>query len=789
MKNGLCKYLVMAATALIISSCDSDEPLVEPVQKVPLKFEVGAYPSYDASRSIGTPDAGKADWADDDIILVKVTDGGVSKTLTLTYGNGVWTPSEEVVTEGTPTVEVLYAPGCEWGNGDEVELKSADAPYGTFEYVEGDSDLSGGAVLVNFAGRRTYSRLRMVPGFNNADINVVTTGFSPAGPSSAKAPIEGYSLTTDAKGNAYLYGSFTSNATVQVMKDDVVVKEYTFTAATSGNMSYAMDAIPYVTFSADAAQTLTMSKAVATLEYSVGGGEWAELGTTTVAFGGDKGDLRLRGKSSIGTGSADGSWLESSIVSFGDEEVKVACTGDIRTLVDYENYATTSTANARFTRLFMGCSNLISAPDLPATELADGCYWNMFDDCASLKEAPALPATVMKKTCYGAMFADCISLTTPPDLPATVLAEDCYYAMFGGCKNLITAPELPAESLADNCYNRMFAYTNITIAPELPATTVADSCYAYMFGGCGSLISTFDLPATKLAEGCYSNMFNGCPNLAEAPALPATELAIGCYESMFRGCASLTEAPELPATELAHSCYHSMFYGCQNLSVAPELPVTELATDCYRQMFVDCTSLTEAPELPATVLPAGCYAFMFSGCTSLDEAPELPATTLDYLCYYNMFSRCTSLIVAPALPVMTLANDCYSSMFEGCTGLLTAPVLPATTLANGCYSSMFRGCTSLTESPLLSAQTLKERCYTLMFDGCTNLNKVTMLATDISATDCLTDWLSNVASTGTFIKAKEMTTLPTGASGIPEGWTVRDNGSYMGGWTDEIELN
>ena len=624
----------MTVVALTVSSCSNDEPLVEPVQSAPLKFEVGAYPAYDDVRAVGTPDAGKTDWAAGDVVLIKVTDGGESETLTLTYGNAGWTPSEEMNVTGTPTIEVLYAPGCEWGTSGEVDLKSDDAPYGTFEYVVGDSDFSGNTVYVDFFGKRTYSRLRLVPGVTNDDVNVATTGFTPAGPVSAVAPSEGYELTTDAKGNAYLYGSFSSGATVQVTKDDVVLKEYTFSSATTADKSYAMDAVPYVTFTADATQTLTMSKTVETLEYSVGGGEWATLGTTTVTFGGDNGDLRLRGKSAIGTASEEDLLDNCSIITFGDEDVEVVCTGDIRTLVDYENYTTTSTANARFAKLFFNCTNLIKTPKLPSVTLASFCY-----------------------VC------------------------------------------------------------------------------------------------------------------------------------MFEGCTSLTEAPELPATELAHSCYHSMFYGCTNLSVAPELPVTDLATDCYRQMFVDCTGLTEAPELPATILSPGCYAFMFSGCTSLDEAPELPATTLDYLCYYYMFSGCTSLTVAPTLPVTTLADDCYSSMFQDCTGLLTAPVLPATSLANGCYSSMFRGCTSLMEAPILAAQTLKERCYNLMFDGCTNLNEVTMLATDISASDCLKDWLEGVALEGTFRKNPAMTDLPSGSSGIPEGWTIQDYTTYMGGWNNEEELN
>jgi hypothetical protein len=49
-----------------------------------------------------------------------------------------------------------------------------------------------------------------------------------------------------------------------------------------------------------------------------------------------------------------------------------------------------------------------------------------------------------------------------------------------------------------------------------------------------------------------------------------------------------------------------------------------------------------------------------------------------------------------------------------------------------------------------------------------------MLATDISAYGCLSSWVSNVSSSGTFIKHPSMTTLPSGTSGIPEGWTIED---------------
>ena len=257
--------------------------------------------------------------------------------------------------------------------------------------------------------------------------------------------------------------------------------------------------------------------------------------------------------------------------------------------------------------------------------------------------------------------------------------------------------------------------------------------------------SNLILPFTQMTPYCYYDMFEGCTPLVNVPALPATTLAYYCYQNMFRGCTSLTSAPALPATTLASSCYYRMFSGCTGLTTAPELPATTLAHDCYERMFENCTSLTSAPALPATTLAYYCYQYMFSDCTSLTTAPELPATKLEFDCYNSMFSGCTSLTTAPALPATTLVSDCYSSMFDGCTSLTTAPALPATTLADDCYNSMF--------------------------NGCSNLNKVLTYADDISTSNCTTNWLNNVASSGTLYNAGSAVYTTDSPSGIPTGWT------------------
>lgn len=131
------------------------------------------------------------------------------------------------------------------------------------------------------------------------------------------------------------------------------------------------------------------------------------------------------------------------------------------------------------------------------------------------------------------------------------------------------------------------------------------------------------------------------------------------------------------------------------------------------------------------------------------------------------------------LPLTTLTNRCYNSMFSGCTSLATAPELPATTLASYCYSSMFNNCTSLTTAPELPATTLVGGCYEYMFANCTSLNYIKCLATDISANYCTFLWVPGVASSGTFVKAASMNDWTSGSDGIPNGWNVVNDHTWV----------
>lgn len=332
-------------------------------------------------------------------------------------------------------------------------------------------------------------------------------------------------------GKSYTYNLIVGKNKVTI--GNVTVAEWGKGDIEGGKAFYA----PYVTFTADAAQTFKMTTKgnynIDKLEYSLDGNNWTAVEKDKeVEFGGAKGSLRLRGKNPNGTASS--SVYNYSTITFTHSDVKVACTGDIRTLLDWEYYKTVDTQNARFYNLFDHCTALTSAPELPAENLANYCYKSMFYGCSSLKTAPKLPAKTM--------------------------ASECYTHMFNGCSSLKKVPELPAETLADACYSSMFqeCYALESAPASLPAKKMASQCYSWMFNGCSSLKVAPELPATELARNCYGGMFFNCENLTTAPVLSATALVDYCYDQMFNGCTKLSSITILaPSDQISGT---SFFY-------------------------------------------------------------------------------------------------------------------------------------------------------------------------------------------------------------------------------------
>ena len=495
-------------------------------------------------------------------------------------------------------------------------------------------------------------------------------------------------------------------------------------------------------------------------------------------------------------------------------------------------------ANSCYQYMFYDCSSLTTTPKLPATTLDKNCYRQMFRNCTSLVAAPELSATVLKDYCYAGLFNGCTKLATAPVLPATTLVSNCYNQMFRDCSliNEITclAVDISATNCTQNWLSNVSAIGNFhkaagmndwpTGASGIPSgwtTEDADETdYTSEYFTIESLEDnntiTLTIPAaittyymtsvsysidngttwnTTEIDGTAKTISVTLPNSGNKVSFKGIgrTMSIGNShdenQSYFSGSkyyvvhgniASLLYGDDfadktiMPASSFR--TYQGLFMHSTTLTSAQHLvmPFDSVAGHCFRDMFEGCTALTQAPALPAVTLNSDCYMYMFGYCTALTQAPELPATTLASECYNQMFIGCSALTHAPVLSNTALKYMCYYRMFEGCTALTQAPDLPATTLASKCCYRMFAGCTSLTKAPDLSATVLMDYCYKEMFAGCTSLNEVTCLATDLSATECTLNWLNNVPSTGTFHKAAGMNDWPTGASGIPSGWTVFD---------------
>ncbi|WOF87513.1 fimbrillin family protein [Segatella copri] len=250
-------------------------------------------------------------------------------------------------------------------------------------------------------------------------------------------------------GKSYTYNLIVGKDAVTI--DDMTVAEWKPGETTGGE---ALERPDYLTFTADAYQYFRMACTgeyeLSGLEYSVNFGEWKKYTSgTSVTFGGKYGDLRLRGTNVTGTAENEKKYATINL----SRDVKVKCTGDIRTLLDYNDYKNVNTANARFCYLFYKCAALTSVPKLPAKDLADRCYHNMFAECTAIEKAPELPATKLKEYCYYCMFDGCTALTEVPDLPAEDLPEQCYHWMFLGCKELVKGPKISAATISQySCY-------------------------------------------------------------------------------------------------------------------------------------------------------------------------------------------------------------------------------------------------------------------------------------------------------------------------------------------------
>ena len=243
------QYIMLAVVTIVMASCTSDiEETTATTGKNNVQLVVGEFPAFGDSqtRAIGTPDEGKTSWAEGDELLLEMT----SKTFGTKYAAFTYNGSSWELTSGelsykedeVPTFpHVYYAPNYKWEAG-ELVLKEGKVA-GTDEYIEGTAQITpnGQSITVNFSGAtRNYSRLRIAT-MPNMPITVDIDRYTPAGSSDMKWD-QNYALTSDEKGNAYLYGTFENNSEVTVKYREAALTTHTFSQATESAKSYALDA-------------------------------------------------------------------------------------------------------------------------------------------------------------------------------------------------------------------------------------------------------------------------------------------------------------------------------------------------------------------------------------------------------------------------------------------------------------------------------------------------------------------------------------------------------------------
>lgn len=383
------------------------------------------------------------------------------------------------------------------------------------------------------------------------------------------AIVEDGLITAVSSGTAVV--TATSNGKEASCKVTVVGQPLTFTASGESSVRLTKIGSPYKI----------------DLQFKKDGGTWEAytIGSGVSLSDGESVSFRAAGKTDGMFSLDEGNWYHFEMTG------QIYASGNIMSLLDFYQGMDSLTRNC-FTRLFEGCTRLVTAPDLPADNLAYGCYSRLFSGCTDLVQAPELPASYVEESSYAGMFSGCTSLQDAPELPASHVGNYGYFGMFGSCRSLVKAPELPAK---------------------------------------------------ELGYACYSLMFSQCESLEIAPVLPALELAPLCYERMFEYCAGLTKSPDLPAPKMEYDCYKQMFFGCVGLVSAGDIRATTASIRSCEEMFYGCTSLEETPRIYTVNLEEGCFINMFRDCTSLKRCQSLPAERLAGICYYSMFYGCKEL--------------------------------------------------------------------------------------------------------------------------------------------------
>lgn len=182
--------------------------------------------------------------------------------------------------------------------------------------------------------------------------------------------------------------------------------------------------------------------------------------------------------------------------------------------------------------------------------------------------------------------------------------------------------------------------------------------------------------------------------------------------------------------------------------------ITDIPNYSFSYLFASQLSnlLNVEDLITDNIIKVNNYGFneTFSSCTSLSTTPNFSnITTVGTFGFHRCFGSCTSLVTAPSFTNVTTGGEYgFYRCFSSCTSLVTAPNFSnITKVSNIEFSECFDNCTSL---------------QIVYAPNITTWNTINF-----------SDWLFNVSPTGVMYKPTGLT-IPTGTSGVPEGWTTID---------------
>lgn len=538
-------------------------------------------------------------------------------------------------------------------------------------------------------------------------------------------------------------------------------------------------------------QTITRSPDISTyaktLQYSKDKTNWSTitLSSTAYTITLNKGErVYLRGNEGVLNYYVLGT---SAITNISGTQTHIIG-GNINTLINYMTPNELTLPQGVFAKLFQNNTKLTSAENLtlpPSMDgsLSDYSYKSMFEECSKLITAPkSIPATTQGISSCDSMFKSCTKLVTPPELKSLNLADRCYSGIFWLCSSLQTSPQLPAETLAPSCYENAFtSCIKLTTPPVLPAKILAKRCYYALFNGCTSLNNLTVYADDISADSCTSEWlrnvaatgtFNNYGS-ATYPRYNTSGIPSGWVEKK-------PNEPDYLYIENTYNGINTIYFSTTQSGIHPSSDKYSNQVE-YSTDKVNWTTLTFNPSTPQSVtINTGekLYLRNDTGVFNYYNGNANTYNTNINVSRSNIIGGNINTLLDYKNPdTVPLSHSCFFGLFRDniATTDVSGLKFGNKTLITGCYREMFTNCSKITNAPELPATTLVESCYKNIFYRCENLNSITVYADDISATNCTTDWLYGVASSGTFHNLGSATYTTDSTSGIPSGWTEVKN--------------